>query len=151
MRYSAWRGDLESWRLHYARFKAGMAVPFSREMLDLMFDIDTPWAQRKTALLAIAATQAGASPRRRGFLAQLVAETAGFSGDAEECLRQIRLSVGDGLFDRMWLEKCPLLACARGDLAYPLLLAEVTDRADAIHDALFGDHRDLATSYTPPS
>ncbi len=149
MRLAAWRRDPVAIAATHAQFKAGAPVPFSRELLDLMFDVETPWEQRKARILALTGNRAATSPRRRGFLAQLVAETAGWVGDGAECLRQIRLSVEDGLFDRMWLERCPLLDCVRGDLAYPVLLAEVTERADAIHDALFGDHRDLATSYTP--
>ena len=52
-----------------------------------------------------------------------------------------------GLFDLHWVDKCPLLACARALPQFAVLRARVRGRAEAILDAFYGNHH-VATSET---
>jgi hypothetical protein len=88
-----------------------------------------------------------ANRRRRMLMPQLAAEVAGFVGDATTCLALVEHSVDEGLFDLHWVDKCPVLACARELAAFAFARARVRSRAEAILDAFYGDHR-VATSET---
>ena len=61
------------------------------------------------------------------------------------------LAVRHGLFDRHWLERCPHLTAVRADPAYAALRAEVVARAEAVQDALFGEHRGRGIADTLPN
>jgi serine/threonine-protein kinase len=49
-------------------------------------------------------------------------------------------AIDNGLFDLHWLDRCPLLAPVRSADGFAPLRARVQARADAILDALYGDH-----------
>jgi len=80
------------------------------------------------------------SRRRRSFIAQLVAEGAGYAGDVQACNQVIAHAIAQGLFDLHWLDKCPVLDSARDSAEFKRSRAIVKGRADAILDALYGDH-----------
>ena len=73
--------------------------------------------------------------------------SAGF-GDLDTAATMLAFAVEHGLIDRHWLERCPSLARLRGDPRYPPLHRVVVERADAILDALYGDHAARATADT---
>lgn len=52
----------------------------------------------------------------------------------------INIAIDSGLFGLHWLDRCPLLASTRADAAFPEVRSRVPARADAILDALYGDH-----------
>ena len=52
----------------------------------------------------------------------------------------IGVAIDSGLFDLHWLDRCPVLACARASAAFPEVRRRVEARANAILDALYGDH-----------
>jgi hypothetical protein len=54
----------------------------------------------------------------------------------------------EGLFDLHWLDRCPLLASVRAEPRYAVIRVDVAARAEAIHDALYSEHRDQATVAT---
>jgi eukaryotic-like serine/threonine-protein kinase len=92
-----------------------------------------------------------ASTRRRTFIAQLVAEVAARCGDIDACNALIAHAAGEGLFDLHWLDRCPMLEPARRSAAFVALRAQVKQRADAILDALYGDHVVAVTDTTVAS
>ncbi|HEU4533316.1 MAG TPA: hypothetical protein VFS00_04330, partial [Polyangiaceae bacterium] len=81
----------------------------------------------------------GASMRTRCFHYQVLAEVAGFVGDAAEAARAIGLARQAALFDRSWLELCPLLACARGSAEYEATLAQTRAYAEAMRHAYYSE------------
>ncbi|WP_437276649.1 protein kinase [Sorangium sp. So ce375] len=70
--------------------------------------------------------------RRTSFIRQLQAEFAAFLGQRELALAALELSLADGLFDLIWLERCPVLASLRDDPRYAAVHAEVHRRASAV-------------------
>ncbi|KYG10347.1 protein kinase [Sorangium cellulosum] len=70
--------------------------------------------------------------RRTSFLRQLQAELAAFLGKSELALHALELSLADGLFDLVWMERCPVLASLRADPRYAAIQAEVERRASAV-------------------
>jgi serine/threonine-protein kinase len=88
------------------------------------------------------------SARRRAYFAQLAAEAAGRGGDLETCLMMLLRANAEGLFDLHWLDRCPLLDPVRKEPRYAVIRTDVAARAEAIHDALYSDHRDQATVAT---
>ena len=105
--------------------------------------------------------RAGSSPfrsrpaRTRGWFGLLLVILAGLSrpvsaasGDLDTAFAMLALAVQHGLFDRHWLERCPLLVGLRADPRYPPLHAKVAGRAHAVLDALYGDHAHRATADT---
>jgi serine/threonine-protein kinase len=79
----------------------------------------------------------GVSSRRRSYVCQLGAELAGFGGDAAQAIRFIEIAERCGLFDLLWMERCPLLDTVRGDPQFPALLDRVARRAEAMADAMW--------------
>ena len=108
--------------------------------------IEGNWEQRRASLLEIAIS-IPPNQRRHAFVAQLVAEAAAYSGDIATALACIERSISFGLFDLHWLDKCPLLDEVRAAPGFAALRGQVKRRADAILDALYGDHQ-LGTSET---
>jgi hypothetical protein len=99
---------------------------------------DGAWEAHRDAMVAHALGRSSSVRRRRAFVAHLVAESAGFSGDTATCLAMIAHAIEEGPFDLHGLDRCPLLDIAR---ATPELAARarLKQRADAILDALYGD------------
>ncbi|MBL9105874.1 MAG: protein kinase [Myxococcales bacterium] len=72
------------------------------------------------------------------WLLQHEAEIAGYHGRPETVVAVVRRLDGFGFFDVDWLDRCPLLAAARGLPGFAALRASVRARADAIVDAMWG-------------
>ncbi|XXX74735.1 protein kinase [Sorangium sp. So ce134] len=70
--------------------------------------------------------------RRTSFLRQLQAELAAFLGRSDLALTALELSLADGLFDLIWMERCPVFASLRADPRYVAIQAEVERRASAV-------------------
>jgi serine/threonine-protein kinase len=108
--------------------------------------VEGDWTRRRRTLIDLSNAMPP-NPRRRSFVGQLIAEAAGFSGDVETALERIEFAINEGLFDLHWLDRCPLLDDVRAAPEFSALRARVKLRADAILDALYGDHH-LGTSET---
>jgi len=117
-------------------------------MVDVFVDVyvNGNWPVHRETLLRVSATLP-ANRRRRAFVGQLIAEAAAYWDDVPTALERIDVAIGEGLFDLHWLDRCPLLDNVRADPAFPRLRARIKFRADAILDALYGDHH-LGTSET---
>ncbi len=146
-----WRGDLEGVR---ARRKAGkLAGVFDPELFDLLLAgiLDDAWERVREPLIAKAVDRSWPSQRRRGFVAQLVAEVAGYAGDADACSHVLAHAAQYArLFDLHWLDRCPMLARARSSPAFALVREQIQARSRAIYDALYGDHP-VALGITAPA
>jgi eukaryotic-like serine/threonine-protein kinase len=136
-RLARWRGDTAMMKQLRARYVP--PVGLDPRIADLMMGNDR-WSTHRDDLMALLDEHLP-SRRRNAFVAQLVAEAAGDAGDIAGCTQALTSSAAQGLFDRHWLEKCPLLACARSTEAFAAVHAQVAARAHAIYDALYGDHR----------
>ena len=154
LRIASWRGDRDA----EAAAMAGMAqlegqlegrLSFERELA--IYDPARPWPERRATALAMVSERRLGSARRRCYFAQLAAEAAGRSGDSEACLTMLLRANAEGLFDLHWLDRCPLLVSLRAEPRYRVIRTDVAARAEAIHDALYSDHRDQATVATAVS
>ncbi|HEU4405195.1 MAG TPA: protein kinase [Polyangiaceae bacterium] len=81
----------------------------------------------------------GASMRTRCFHYQVLAEVAGFVGDAVEVARALALARSTALFDLSWLERCPLLACARHTPQYAEAHRQAAALAEAMRHAYYSE------------
>ena len=70
--------------------------------------------------------------RRQSFFLQMRAEILAFIDDTDGVIGALETSVGVGLIDRLWLERCPLLEAARAHPGYPPLHAEVKRRSEEV-------------------
>lgn len=140
-RYAAWRGDREALLdtergFERAHDTQGKPAEFVRQLLAVYLRREgvgeTLAGQREIAKTA------GLSPRLRQWLHQNRAEMAGFMGLRDEALDALRCADETMLFDLFWLERCPLLACVRGEPGYAEVLSSVRARADAVADAMWG-------------
>jgi len=77
----------------------------------------------------------GVALRRNAFAAQLTVEMACYVKDIDRAFNALEASVGFGLIDLFWLERCPPLALLREDPRYAPLHAAVRRRAEAILQA----------------
>ena len=148
------RARVASWRKD-AAVMAGFAHDMQRAsrtfvpgMMPVMVGVyeGKEWAPLREQILAIAMDRPP-NHRRRTFVEQIAAEACGWAGDVETCGRLVEVATGDGLFDLHWLDRCPLLEGLRGSAGFARLRAPIKARAEAILDALYGDHA-LATSDT---
>ena len=140
VRVYCYRGDLAK-----VRAVRGQLAPtrlFVPELVDAMFAVvcDGRWYEIRDGLLETVFARPRPSRRHRAFLAQIVAELAGFAGD-HACVEEMTAQATEhGLFDLHWLDRALPLAGIRDRPRFPLLRAQVKQRADAILDALYGDH-----------
>jgi eukaryotic-like serine/threonine-protein kinase len=81
-------------------------------------------------LLAVADAVPGL--RGRLYLYQITAEIHGFLGEIEPAITAVEKAARQGLLDRLWLERCPLLDRVRDHPRYPAAHAEVARRTEAI-------------------
>ncbi|HUS27530.1 MAG TPA: protein kinase, partial [Kofleriaceae bacterium] len=101
--------------------------------------LDGRWLERRAEILS-AIRQPTASRRRICFISQLVAEAAVVAKDHEAAIDVITWAVDQGLFDIYWMDRAELLAPLRAHPRFAVLRDLVKTRADAIHDALYGDY-----------
>ena len=151
LRFAGWRRRLDEVAAIRRELDATPTVSiFERALIVAVVDaaLGAPWAPVRAQIIASATAPGIGSARRRAFVAQVVAEIAGASGDVATAVAMVQFAVEHGLFDRHWLERCPLLVGLRADPAYPALRARVAARADAVLDALYGDHAHRATADT---
>jgi len=152
MRLLWWRGDLDAVRAR--RASDAFASVFDPELFELLFAglLDDAWPRVREPLIAKAEDRSWPSQRRRAFVAQVVAEIAGHIGDVDACNRLLAHAARYArLFDLHWLDRCPLLVSVRAEPRYRVIRTDVAARAEAIHDALYSDHRDQATVATAVS
>ena len=140
-RFAMWRGD----RAYAIATRDRLAdhglllAPFFTPQLFAIY-LDGKWLEHRDALLAMAFDPRTLNRRRRAFLAQLVTEQAAHAGDTATALRCLQHALDNGLFDLAWLDQCPLLASLRELPEHAAIRVRVKQRADAILDALYGDH-----------
>jgi tetratricopeptide (TPR) repeat protein len=146
-RYAWWRRDMGALaELRDALLNTQqMFVPgMMNEFVDAYVNGD--WERHRGTLLQVA-SQLPPNRRRRAFVGQLIAEAAAYWNDVPTALDRIDVAIGEGLFDLHWLDRCPLLDPVRAAPEFPALRARIKQRADAILDALYGDHH-IGTSET---
>ena len=76
------------------------------------------------------------SPRSRTFFFQLNTEACMVRKQHDAAIRALARSVDAGLFDWLWLDRCPLLADLRRDLRFQALRKIVVERATRIQSVL---------------
>jgi len=138
-RFAWWRGawdDLAALRTIVG--DSTLLPDFIAPLIDVV--LERKWGDRKDPLIAFAMNDSPRNLRRRAFCAQLLAEVAAILSDHEVCLAMLERAVSQGLFDLHWLVRAPTLAAVRELPAYVAIHARVRRRADAILDALHGEH-----------
>jgi serine/threonine-protein kinase len=81
-------------------------------------------------LIGMATEEApGRIPRRAAFAQQIAAEAAGFGDAVGPLLDHVEGADRYGLFDIVWMDKCPMLECARSDPRFVAVRDRVAARA----------------------
>ena len=148
-RFAMWRGDpvmVARARPLIAAADGALAPMLLPRLFEIYLD-PAQWRRYRDEVLATALDPRPQNCRRKAFLAQLAAEAASHVGDVEVAVRCIHHAVDNGLFDLAWLERCPLIAPVASLPELAGAAAKVRGRAEAILDALYGDH-DLRTANT---
>jgi Flp pilus assembly protein TadD len=136
LRFGLWRGNWEVARKMRAMpLTGGMDSELYQRGLAAV--VDGTWPQHRDRIIELATSNTWQSRRGNGFLAGIAAETAAWCGDRGACLILLRHAAELGTFDRHWLERAPSLAIVRGTDEFVRVHRIVSDRAHAIHDALF--------------
>lgn len=76
------------------------------------------------------------SPRSRSFFFQLLTEACMLRKQQDAAIRALARSIDAGLFDWLWLDRCPLLNDLRRDLRFQALRKIVVERATRIQNVL---------------
>jgi serine/threonine-protein kinase len=149
-RYAWWRGDWDTLASLRAQIRTDPTVwPGLIDHLFGAFLDEDGWNRNKAQIVMATRTEVP-NRRRRVFTAQLAAEAAGFAGDVETAIELIAYAMEFGLFDAHWMERCVLLDRVRTSPDFGVLHAQIRQRADAIHDALYGDHMALSETAVVP-
>jgi serine/threonine-protein kinase len=139
VRIAVWLGDRETVRGLRGEFASqAPQIAMYRDLFDVV--CDNRWGELGEAMFERAATDPAASLRTRAFRYQLLAESAATGGDDARVLAAVTEATRYGLFDLHWLDRCPLFARTREHPGWAVARAPVAARADAILDALYGDH-----------
>ncbi len=134
-RFALWLRDDAFGREWLPKLQAqGTAPAGALAMLSLLAGDDSN-LEEALRFVELAASAPGRAARRRQFFCQIRAEIHGFRGEGALCLRAVLDADRAGLFDRSWLEGCPLLAEVRTDPAYLTAREEVRGRAQAVRNA----------------
>ncbi|HEY6034078.1 MAG TPA: tetratricopeptide repeat protein, partial [Kofleriaceae bacterium] len=146
-RFAWWRRDAAALAAMQAQLATGPTPFVPGLMTELIATfLDDDWPNHRARLLSVVA-EMPPNRRRRAFVGQLVVEAAGYRRDIPTAIEHIARTIDEGMFDLHWLDRCPMLDEVRRSPAFPPLRARIKQRADAILDALYGDHH-LGTSET---
>ncbi len=140
-RYAWWRGDMDTVRELRAQIRDVDRVLWP-EVVDSLFGVfldKQQWHANASALMA-ATDNATPNLRRRVFIAQLTCEAAAFAGDSTGVVELLEHAAAHGLFDLHWLDRCVLLRPYREVPGVVKVRKQIAARAEAILDALYGDH-----------
>jgi len=147
LRIASWRGVRDD-----ASYRAFAALSdhetFQRSLILAIHDPELAWEARRARIRTHVEASRTGTPRHQAFIAQLASEAAGLARDVDECLSWLLHASACGLFDLPWIERCPSLRAVRDQPRFEAIRRDVAARAHAVHDALFGDHRDEATLAT---
>ncbi len=125
-RFALWQRDRTTAARCMEQMKEGQRVlAVARWLFE---QILTPAPPTETIDLSFFVASDDASARRRSFVYQIEAEVRAFHGQHEAALGSIERSVGEGLFDLAWLDRCPLLAPLQGHDRFRASRAVVEDR-----------------------
>jgi serine/threonine-protein kinase len=86
-------------------------------------------------------SQGDITPRTRSFFRQLQAETLAVANELDGVLEATEKAVDAGLFDLLWLDRCPLLEPVRKTERFVALRPRVLERSNAIVAQLVGPRR----------
>lgn len=134
VRYAAWRGDrvaleaIDAAMPQHRSKVSGMLGQVVQDILDVYLG-----RTRARDMKEFSTT----SPRLLQWSAQMGAELAGFDGDPTLAARRTKIAADAGLFDLLWLERCPLLDRIRTQPDYLAATALVRARADSIVEAVW--------------
>ncbi len=126
-----WRGDAEGAKRMLAQTAHVHTAPLEMVRVLLAVTADGTMINHEEWLRAYAAL-GQASPRARAFMEQLETEYACACGDAKRACDALLRGDAAGLFDRAWLEQCPVLASIRETNEYATVARHVAARAEAV-------------------
>ena len=140
------RGRLASWTRKKEKAEAILreldaAPPFSFQMMvravcGVILKEEMPGAAR--AFLEDRARDTTATTRTRAFFCQLNAELLGYGHDHEGALVAVEEACACGLYDLLWLDRCPLLDEIRDTDRFYEARRQVEARSNAVVTALLG-------------
>lgn len=141
LRFSAWRRDEAGILAAYAQYKAVEGTPalpdsiVGRGLGSLMVALAE--RRRPTGSIFPPIPDNRMAQRLMQWSMQLDAEVAGYFGDDAPAALYARRAAEAGLFDLLWLDRCPLLDGARAHEDFARAREIVQRTADAIVDAVW--------------
>ncbi len=129
MRFAMWQRKVDYREMAESKGPIG---PVEREIVELLATEGA--IDRAAATAAFVKYGATGSSRRQALMHQIETEVAGFRGDGPWALEAARRAVAAGLFDIVWLERCPILVALREEPGYAEVEREVRARADQLRE-----------------
>jgi serine/threonine-protein kinase len=129
-----WRRDIEGAKKALQRpVLASPHLRRARQFLEVAARVAPPEPKE---VLGPKFLSAQSSLRGRSFYYQIGVEFYCLQEAIDQALHALALSIAEGLFDLMWLERCPLLEKLRNDPRTAFLHTIIAHRANAVHEAL---------------
>nr|WP_263429158.1 serine/threonine-protein kinase [Nannocystis pusilla] len=138
VRFATWRGDPALLARLEAELRDDPDVQFRELYLALLgvYDGRMPLAP-VLAAVDLELGRAGHGTRQQQFLLQLMVELAGAVKDDATALNLLDRAAAAGVFDLLWLDRCPLLLHLHQEPGFARVRAQIQSRADAIVDAIW--------------
>ncbi len=149
-----WRNNRDQIAESFVAWKI-WGTQFEPELFEMVYRVflDGTWADDRDAIIRACNESKSPSKRRLLFVALIACELAAYMGEVETSRAFLDRAVNLDLFDRHWLDRCPLLEAVRSTSEGARLQQRVRVRAESILDALYGDREDrystAATIVTP--
>jgi serine/threonine-protein kinase len=124
LRFMMWRRDMDPRVFKNFEGSVGPLGPELVRILAAEHDVDVA-----SASAAFAKHAGSGSTRRTVLMHQIEAEVAGLRNLTDWAIQAIQRAIDAGLFDIVWLRKCPLLSDARSDPRFAPLEQAVAARA----------------------
>jgi len=140
VRFATWRRDPALLAELEAELRADTeALPQQRELLLAVLAVYDGRMPLAPAIAAVEAEldRAGQGTRHQQFLLQVMIEIAGAINDTKTALALLDRAAAAGVFDLLWLDRCPLLLHLHQEPGFARVRAQIQARADAIVDAIW--------------
>ncbi len=130
LRHAAWSGDRERLRAVVAE-AATLGAPFDA-VIALVAKCFLGEADALQAVSVMSPLLGFVNMRFGGLLRQVLVEVHAHAGDIDGALEWLAEAHATILYDKLWLERCPLLDPLRGDPRFIAIASAVTARCDAV-------------------
>jgi eukaryotic-like serine/threonine-protein kinase len=142
VRFAGWRRDTDELARLDAAIHHDPAIPATqRQLLEDVLAVYRGHPERAEPVihaLCELAAHTTLNPRSAQWFLQIAAEVAAFVGPPERALAVLEQASDVGVFDLLWVDRCPFFADLREAPTYRRVRKQVRARADAVAEAVWG-------------